>query len=58
MTTLHTDENYDEEIGDPSERLKICGQCEKGFHQECSTTSCGCPDSSHKIKAVEDVALD
>ena len=58
MTTFHTDKNYEEGDGDPRERLKFCTQCERGYHEECSTTSCNCPDSSHKIKAVEDVALD
>ncbi len=58
MTTFHTEKTYDEEIGDPTERLKICPRCESGYHHLCETTSCDCTDSSHKIKAVEDVALD
>jgi hypothetical protein len=58
MTTFHTERDYDEEEGDPRERLKICYFCDTGQHHLCQTISCKCSDSSHKVKAVEDVALD
>jgi len=59
MTTFHTDKDYEEEEGDPRERLrKICDPCKKDYHHLCNTIRCDCTDTSHKIQAVEDVALD
>jgi len=34
-----------------------CDNCKKGYHHLCSTASCSCKDSSHKIQAVEDNQL-